>query len=104
MIYAKSVNVEIPNVSCHLFFLILLTDQSGALSLFFLKPILFSGSPEDLCGFLSLSPAPRTLRRLKGTKLDHSDTRDESYPQHKWLRAGLIDKLPLHFISQTDWA
>ncbi|CAB1450125.1 unnamed protein product [Pleuronectes platessa] len=43
-------------------------------------------------------------RRLKGTKLDHRDTRREPYPQHKWLSAGLIDKLPLHFISQTDRA
>jgi len=43
-------------------------------------------------------------RRLKGSKLDHRDARRECYPQHKWLSAGLIDKLPLHFISRTDRA
>lgn len=57
-----------------------------------------------LCVLLSLSHRPALLERLKGTKLDHRDSQCEPYPQHKRLSAGLIDKLPLHFISQTDRA
>lgn len=65
----------------------------------------FSGSPVvDLCVLLSQSRLVGHSQRLKGTKLDHRDTQRECYPQHKWLSAGLIDKLPLHFISQTDRA
>lgn len=49
-------------------------------------------------------PVGHTRAGLKGTKLDHGDTQREHYSQYKWLSAGLIDKLPLHFISQTDRA
>lgn len=70
--------------------------------------ILFRGSPVAGLVCLAVIVTPSCLvghsRGLKGTKLDHRDTRREHYPQHKWLSAGLIDKLPLHFISQTDRA
>lgn len=93
--------------------MILLPNQSTALSLHFADKrgaqILFSGSPvaADLCVLLIIVTRSRLvgqLRRLKATKLDHCHIGCESYPQHKWLSAGLIDKLPLHFISQTDRA
>lgn len=66
--------------------------------------------PVCVCVCLSLSVivTPACLvghsQRLKGTKLDHHDTQSEHYRRHKRLSAGLIDKLPLHFISQTDQA
>lgn len=93
--------------------MILLPNQSAPFSLHFADKrgaqILFSGSPvaAGLCVLLVIvtqSCLVGQLRRLKGTKLDHCHTRCECYPQHKWLSAGLIDKLPLHFISQTDRA
>lgn len=108
--------LKTPNVSLwrSLFFpLILLPNQSTPFSPLHLASeqqaqILFRRSPVvDLCVLLSLSHSPALLDtslRLKGTKLDHRDTQRKRYPQHKWLSAGLIDKLPLHFISQTDRA
>lgn len=92
--------------------MILLPNQSAPFSLHFADEqqaqILFSGSPlVDLCVSLSLSHSPALAGRspgLKGTKMDHRDTQRRYYPQHKRLSAGLIDKLPLHFISQTDRA
>lgn len=61
--------------------------------------ILFRGSPVVNCVCLVVTFLVGHPWGLKGTKLDHRDTRRECY-----LTVGLIDKLPLHFISQTDWA
>lgn len=92
------------------FFIILLPNQSAPLSVPFAgeqrTQILFSGSPV-VCVFFATVTEPCRVghsQGLKGTKLDHRDTRREHYSQYKWLSAGLIDKLPLHFISQTDRA
>lgn len=91
------------------FFIILLPNQSAPLSVPFAgeerAQILFRGFPVVRL-FVTVTEPRRVGHSpgLKGTKLDHRDTRREHYSQYKWLSAGLIDKLPLHFISQTDRA
>lgn len=93
------------------FFIILLPNQSTLRSAPFAgkqrTQILFSGSKPVVCLFCHCRTEPCRVghsQGLKGTKLDHRDTRRQYYSQYKWLSAGLIDKLPLHFISQTDRA
>ena len=105
--------LKTPNVGLQRsFFMILLPNQSTPFPVHFAgeqqAQILFRGSPfvglVCLAVIVTQSCLVGHWKRLKATKLDHHDTQRECYPQHKWLSAGLIDKLPLHFISQTDRA